>query len=349
MARTNPIKAPSPDHVAANGRRAPVPAPPVLVPCPHPAARRVPLFPAHDYITGDRFEIARCAACGLTVTEPPPGPAALGAYYPAGYYGSAGGRRFPGPVEWLQNQLYAYRARQLEQMNGGRPGRVLDVGCGRGLLLRQLHKRGWEVMGTELTEESAAYPRNVLGLPVQTGELAALEFPADHFDAVVLWHVLEHVPDPRIVLAEVARILRPGGVFLVAVPNFGSLEARLTRDKWFHLDVPRHLGHFTPAVLYKDLRQAGLRARRATYFAPEYDFFSFAQSALNRLGVRHNLLYNILRGRSAKVMHAEGVSNGQVLATFALAPLLGALSVPGSLLAAALRQGATITVYATKK
>jgi 2-polyprenyl-3-methyl-5-hydroxy-6-metoxy-1,4-benzoquinol methylase len=337
----------TPGVVPHNGHRPPPDGPPDA--CPHPAARQTPLFPARDYITGDLFEVARCGVCGLTVTTPQPTGAAMSAYYPAGYYGSRGGKRFPAVVERLQDALYARRARRLEALNGGHPGRVLDVGCGRGLLLEQLRRRGWDVQGTELSEQSAAYPRDVLGIPVHVGDLADLAFPADHFDAVVMWHVLEHVPDPQVVLAEVARILKPGGIFLVAVPNFGSLEARLTRDKWFHLDVPRHLNHLTPGVLHRELAAAGLRVRRAAYFAPEYDFFSFVQSALNRIGLRHNLLYNLLRGRGAKVMHEPGGDGPrQIAATLLLTLPLSVLSLPASLLAAGLHQGATLTLYTQK-
>jgi SAM-dependent methyltransferase len=242
-----------------------------------------------------------------------------------------------------------WRARRLEALNGGQPGRVLDVGCGRGLLLEQLRRRGWEVQGTELSAQSAAYPRDVLGIPVHIGDLADLHFPSDHFDAVVMWHVLEHVPDPAVVLAEVTRILRPGGVFLVAVPNFGSLEARLTRDKWFHLDVPRHLNHYTPAVLYRALAGVGLRVCQAAYFTPEYDFFSFVQSILNWIGLRPNLLYNLLRGRGAKVMQERGgVGPAQIVATLLLGLPLSLLSLPESLAAAALHQGGTLTLYTQK-
>ncbi len=337
----------TPGVVTSNGHHPPPPRPAHA--CTHPADRQKLLFPARDYITYDRFTITRCGVCGLTVTTPQPSGEAMHAYYPAGYYGSAGGKRFPAVVELLQNILYQRRAARLELLNQGKPGRVLDVGCGRGLLLEQLRKRGWEVQGTELSEQSAAYPRDVLGIPVQIGDLADQHFPSDHFDAVVLWHVLEHVPDPAVVLAEVARILRPGGIFLLAVPNFGSLEARLTRDKWFHLDVPRHLNHYTPTVLHRALIGAGLRVRHAAYFAPEYDFFSFVQSTLNRLGLRPNLLYNLLRGRGAKVMHERhGVGPSQIIAALLLSLPFSALSLPETLLAAALHQGATITLYTQK-
>lgn len=347
MIRMDSTEVLPPGVVAQNGHHAPPDRQPRA--CPHPLDRQTPLFPARDYISNDLFEVARCGVCGLTVTVPQLVGPAMSAYYPAGYYGTQEGKRFPGIVERLQDALYVWRARRLESLVGGKPGRVLDVGCGRGLLLEQLRRRGWDVQGTELSEQSAAYPRDVLGIPVHIGDLVDLHFPSDHFDAVVLWHVLEHVPDPAVVLAEVARILRPGGIFLVAVPNFGSLEARLTRDKWFHLDVPRHLNHYTPAVLYRALAGAGLHARSVAYFSPEYDFFSFVQSTLNRLGLRPNLLYNLLRGRGAKVMHERGgLGPLQIILTLLLGLPLSVVSVPESLIAAWLHQGATLTLYTQK-
>ena len=320
-------------------------------PCPHPAGQQKLLFPARDYITGDSFEIVHCRACKLNRTVPQPAGKEWSRYYPPEYYGAAGGRRFPKLVEALQTRLYARRAQRLETLHGARPGRVLDVGCGRGLLLREFQQRGWEVQGTESSERAAAWARDVLRLPVRVGELAALHFPDEHFDAVVLWHVLEHLPCPQTALAEVARILKRGGILLVAVPNFASVEARWARDKWFHLDVPRHLNHFTPAVLRAQLAAAGLDVARASSFAAEYDAFSLVQSALNRLGLPHNLLYRLLRSSGAKFRHPEHAEHTAAIHTAAillLAPVLGAFSLPATLLAGLCGTGATLTVHARK-
>jgi SAM-dependent methyltransferase len=317
--------------------------------CSHPAGQLARLFSARDYITGDRFEIARCGACGFTVTLPAPSFQELAKYYPAGYYGSAGGKRFPRLAEKLQDLLYSHRVREVENCRGGSPGRVLDVGCGRGLLLQAFRENGWDVLGTEMSETSAAYPRDVLKLPVRVGDLAGLKFPDCLFDAVVMWHVLEHVTDPRAMLREVSRVLRPGGIFLVGVPNFGSFEARMCEDKWFHLDVPRHLIQFTPESLREALVGAGFTISATSFFAPEYDFFSFVQSALNNCGLRQNLLYNLLRGQGAKVLHGEEPGVGQIAVTLFLSVPLVLLSVPATLLAGVLSQGATVTMYARKK
>jgi SAM-dependent methyltransferase len=317
-----------------------------MQPCLHPAAGRKLLFSATDYISGETFQVARCAQCAQVVTIPVP--ADLGRYYPASYYGDKTERRFPALMEWFQQKLYARRARSVLRSRRGQPGRVLDVGCGRGRLLQAFQRKGCEVTGTELSDDACRYAREVLGIPVRVGGLESLGFPDGSFDVVVMWHVLEHVSDPRPTLAEVARILRPGGIFLVGVPNFGSPEARLTRAGWFHLDVPRHLSHHTPASLPAALVAAGFRTVRTGFFAPEYDAFSFVQSLLNWMGVRQNLLYNCLRGHRAKVFDGKKYF-GSLVATALLAPLLGIISLPVTLLLGACGRGSALTVVAVKE
>jgi len=130
------------------------------------------------------------------------------------------------------------------------------------------------------------------------------------------------------------------------VPNFGSWEARGAKDKWFHLDVPRHLNHFTVPVLARLLSSSGLTVRSESFFAPEYDCFSFVQSALNRLGFRHNLLYQLLRQGRGKVLRSESVF--QILGTLLLAVPLTIVSLPATFLASVSRQGTAISLYAEK-
>ncbi len=318
------------------------------VECLHPAEHIEPIFATHDYITGQRFVVGHCRDCKLHVTYPAPGEDELTKYYPLSYYGS--GRRFNPIVEWLLNNLYAYRARQIESKH--KPGKVLDIGCGRGLLLNKLRERGWEPRGTELSEEAAAYARQKLRLPVSTRALQDLHFPDEEFDLVILWHVLEHVTAPRAMLKEVSRILKPGGILLVAVPNFGSWEARRSGRGWFHLDVPRHLTHFTPRTLQRSLEMVGLSLVSTNFFSTEYDFFSFVQSTQNRLGFRHNYLYNILRTRSAKVITSTGATERVGLRETALVLLtaipLAVISLGTTPILAALHKGATIAAYSVK-
>ena len=316
-----------------------------MLTCNHPADACETRFPATDYITGDSFKVAYCRQCAQVVTVPVP--ADISRYYPIGYYGNAGGRRFPVVIEWLQEKLYARRARRVLRHLSGKHPRVLDIGCGRGLLLREFQRQGCEVTGTEFSDDACRFAREVLKLPVRVGLLHELNFPDQSFDVVVMWHVLEHVSDPRATLAEVSRILRPGGVFLVGVPNFGSPEARLAKAGWFHLDVPRHLSHHTRASLESALKTAGLQPAWASFLAPEYDMFSFIQSALNWFGVRQNLLYNCLRGHGAKVM-TGGNQLGSLGVTVLLAPWLGVISLPATLLLGMVGCGSALTMAAVK-
>jgi SAM-dependent methyltransferase len=317
-------------------------------PCGHPTNSLTALFPARDFITGHDFQVAHCDHCGFDVTTPQPGPVEMAGYYPTGYYGAVEDRRFPQIVETLQNALYTLRVREVEAVANSGPGRVLDVGCGRGVLLQEFRRRGWEVQGTELSEGAASYAREALKIPVEIGDLETIGFPPNYFDAITLWHVLEHIANPRALLAEIHRILKPDGVLLVAVPNFGSLEARVSKDKWFHLDVPRHVTHFTQTTLEQALYESGFDIRHTSGFAPEYDFFSFIQSALNLCGLRHNLLYDIVRGKQAKVLSGEPAPWWQTAASVALGAVLGILSVPATLVAGFTRQGGTVSMLALK-
>jgi SAM-dependent methyltransferase len=317
-----------------------------MEPCSHRVEKLETLFAARDYVTGDPFEIRRCGDCGLALTWPAPPPGEMGRFYPDAYYGNAGEKRFVGPVEGLQRALYGSRVGLVERALGRGAARVLDVGCGRGFLLDAFRRRGWEVEGTEMSEASSAHAREVLGMRVHLGPLESLALPAESFDAITLWHVLEHVTTPVSLLSEIRRVLRPGGVLLVSVPNFRSLEARATRAGWFHLDVPRHLVHFTPETLDASLRQAGFEPLSSSWFAPEFDAFSFVQSSLNRLGLRQNALYDVLRGRAAKLGAGGGATTA---ASVALAAPLGILSLPATLLASLTGAGSTLTMLARRQ
>lgn len=314
--------------------------------CTHPTARGEPLFPARDYVTGEPFQVIRCGVCGLVRTDPQPGPGEIARYYPPGYHAQAGARRFPAPVEAVQRSMYGRRARAVERLTGT-PGRVLDFGCGPGYLLDAFRRRGWEAQGAELDDRTAAHARSVLGLPVETGVGDRWPWPDRSFDAVVLWHVLEHLADPQATLARAHRVLRPGGVLMIGVPNFASPEARLARAGWFHLDVPRHLIHLEPGWLAAALEASGLEVRGRSFFAPEFDAFSFVQSVENRLGLPHNLLYDVLRGRSSKVL-ARAAGPLQVAAALLLAAPLGLLSLPVTGALAAAGRGSSVTLLAVR-
>ena len=120
-----------------------------------------------------------------------------------------------------------------------------------------MRDQGWDVVGIELSAYAAEFSRQTYGLDVRTGTLEETAFPDDHFDVVALWDVFEHVLDPKATLAEIGRVLKPGGLFIASLPNPTGFEAKLFGAHWLGWDRPRHLHIFTPQVMENYLNDAG--------------------------------------------------------------------------------------------
>jgi hypothetical protein len=151
---------------------------------------------------------------------------------------------------------------------------------------------------------------------------------------------LEHVPDPEECVRQLHAMLAPGGVLLVAVPDFGGWQARLFGRHWLHLDVPRHLHHFTAFSLNRMLQKCGFTKVAGWHQEVEYDCFGWIQSALNALGRSPNVLFDALTGKEPRVSRME------VLANYVAGTVL---AVPATILTAAstlARRGGTLIVAA---
>ena len=146
-----------------------------------------------------------------------------------------------------------------------RPGAtLLDIGCATGEYLAWLREIGWKATGIEMDAGAAAYARENFGLDVVTGtaEEAILSFPGESFDVVTMWHVLEHLANPRAVLEQVRRVLKPAGRLHIEVPNFQSFWAQCLGENWFTLEYPYHFSHFTEQTLTRILSVTGFEVRK---------------------------------------------------------------------------------------
>ena len=141
---------------------------------------------------------------------------------------------------------------------------VLDVGCSSGDRLLVMRDAGLVPSGVE-TSPAADYARDRLGFDVRRGTLEEAHFPEARFRAVTLYNVMEHVHDPRRLLAEVRRILAPGGRLVVQVPNVASLQARIFQGRWAAVDVPRDLYYYTPRLLGRLLDAEEFEAMAVVY------------------------------------------------------------------------------------
>jgi 2-polyprenyl-3-methyl-5-hydroxy-6-metoxy-1,4-benzoquinol methylase len=293
----------------------------------------VRLLQVTDHPGGETFDVVRCRQCRLCYVRPCLRLDQITPYYPATYYGN----RHP----FLVRLMMALRGRKLPR--AAKAGRLLDFGCGRGDFLLHCRRQGWTVAGVELTQSPIVRMKRALGIEVYEPDCLE-QIPATHFDVVTLWHALEHMPDPAGTLGLVRRILKPGGLVLIEVPNFGSWQARLGGPAWFHLDVPRHLFHFDKVALMGLLQRQGFQPRRWETFSLEYDAFGLAQTALNRICTRPNHLFQVLiQGGDAAKAHP-----GDTVSSLLLGPLLVALALPASALAAMVGAGGVLRVWAEK-
>ncbi len=290
------------------------------------------------------FEVRRCRSCGQGYTWPPVPPEAIARYYPESYYGREN-VRFNVVFETLTHLLRWRRARVIRRRVPR--GAVLDVGCGRGFILSYLRSFGYESRGVEFSDTAAWHARYALGLDVHTGDFLQLPCP-DPQDAVIFWHSLEHMPRPVEVLEHAAGLLKSGGLLVVAVPNFSSLQARLFGRQWFHLDIPRHYTHFSVESLQALLRRLGFEIVQTDHFSFEQNPYGWLQSLYNALGFDDNFLYTLLKNRSARTYRIRHHPLQAVLTGLLLLPLT-LLSLALTLAEAALRKGGTVEVYAVKK
>ena len=296
-------------------------------------------------VAGFDAPVVVCEGCGLGRFQPQPPDEIIASFYPDSYYGEPG-RKFQPGVERLVRWV---GARHVEFLSRGLPpgARVLDVGCGRGVVLGALADRGFEVHGVEFSAAATrgADPRALLRVAPR---LADAGYPSAHFDQVLIWHVLEHLAQPRETLLEVRRILRPGGRLVVAVPNFSSLQARWSGTAWFHLDLPRHLYHFPLAALRRLLDETGFEPISDHHFSLRQNPFGWIQSALNRLPwLPRNGLYELLHHRASgrPAPFTPGLRTRLLLAGALLTPPALAASVFETLRAS----GATVHVVALRR
>lgn len=148
-------------------------------------------------------------------------------------------------------------------------GRLLEIGCGSGRFLQRMRRKGWAVQGVDLDPVVAKRIQERYGLSIDVGDLRALGYPAESFDAVAMSQVIEHAYDPVGLLAECRRLLRPGGHLVLSTPNARSLAHRRFARAWRGLEPPRHLQIFTRQALESSTQRVGLRIERITTLSAE--------------------------------------------------------------------------------
>ena len=195
------------------------------------------------------LEILSCRRCSSVYT--PYSPWYSSEFYYETYY-------------WDQNlEPPSFVQSRLEEIIGQfasyrQTNRLLDIGCGAGNLLLAAQKSGWNAQGLDVSPNAVKHVRE-LGFQVFHGELSDAQFPREQFDVITAAELLEHLPDPRAALQEIARLLRPGGMFWTTTPHARGLAARVLGLKWRCISPPEHLQLFSAHGLKSLMVDVGFR------------------------------------------------------------------------------------------
>ena len=261
--------------------------------------------------------LAACDTCGAATTYPPPDEAELRAAY-AGSYRPASGR-FSSGGDRLLRYTRGLLAGRLDGL--APPGPILDVGCGEGALLEALISRGRVAVGLEQGEQAAR-----TRLDVRDTEIVDFHERPGGWAAVVFWHSLEHLREPRAALRRACSLLAPSGLLIVAVPNRASWQASWLGSRWLALDLPRHLVHLPAGALLDGMRECGLTIDRISYWRGGQVVFGWTDGLVSMLPGRPSL-YDAIRQPEARATAISGSRRAITLvAGAALAPVATVLS-----------------------
>jgi len=205
-------------------------------------------------ISDEEFCVVQCRDCGMAYVNPRPTEAEIHTYYPEELYEP------DTDPEQLLHKKHGDLVMQYQYVSDMPPGRLLEIGCAKGEFMEFMRQKGWDVHGLDFSTK----PPNIFGLDVFYGSLESARYQSKSFDLVAMWAVLEHIYNPKEMLGEINRILKPGAKFITLVTNFNSLPAHFMR----HDDVPRHTMLFTKRTMREMLRRTEFQLD-AFYFNSE--------------------------------------------------------------------------------
>lgn len=230
-----------------------------------------------DYtVSGEIFPVAECRSCSLRFTQDVPDAQSIGPYYKSEDYIS-----HTNTAKGLINRLYhlvrkrtlAGKRKLVTKQTGQTKGKLLDVGSGTGAFLAEMKQHGWETTGLEPDPDARKVAMEQHHVELQ--DMDALSgLVAGNYDAITLWHVLEHVHELHATVQQFHHLLKDGGKLIIAVPNYTSPDAGLYKEHWAAYDVPRHLYHFSPRSMQVLMEKHGLQIRH--YKPMWYDPFYIA-------------------------------------------------------------------------
>ncbi len=217
-----------------------------------------------DTVSGERFEIWECKNCTQRFTQNIPEKENISKYYQSENYIS-----HTDTTKGLINNWYhkvrkftlVQKRKLIIKATGKNNGNILDVGAGTGAFLHTMKMANWVVKGTEPDKNAREKAKELYEIHLEPSE-KMYSLPSQSYDAITLWHVLEHVHDLHESMEQLIKLLSPKGILFIAVPNYTSEDAKIYKEFWAAYDVPRHLYHFSPKAMKNLLNNHGLKIEK---------------------------------------------------------------------------------------
>lgn len=234
------------------------------------------IAPAHIYVLestksiGEKeYSYLECENCGVLFVNPMPSEEVLNDIYSELWYEEQTEKNAVWSVLQTALSIWVCKARSRYAAHSKKkPGKILDIGCGTGSFLREMARRGWDVYGNEINKTAFFEAQTRVGKErVFSRSLEECGFPGNHFDAVTLWHVLEHLRSPQESLAEIYRVLKKDGILIAEIPNVRSLSLRMFKEKYSIISyyAPEHLYYWSNDAFRLLLARCGYSVRETTY------------------------------------------------------------------------------------
>lgn len=221
-------------------------------------------FSAKDNtVSKELFSIWKCNSCNAQFTQNIPDQEQIGKYYQSDSYVSHSDTK-RGLINTMYHHVRYFTLQQkrklIEHTTRIRSGEILDIGCGTGAFLNSMKNAGWSVTGLEPDETAKNKAMELYNInPHQSSYLFQLK--ENTYDAITMWHVLEHVHQLDEYIHQLKKILKEKGVIFIAVPNHTSYDAEYYKENWAAYDVPRHLYHFSPQSIEILMKRHGLKLK----------------------------------------------------------------------------------------
>ena len=229
---------------------------------------------------------------------------------------------------------------------------LLEIGCGKGKLLLNAHKKGINVYGIDL---NLRVNREVLdnNIPVAETDLKQLNkveaFPSK-FDAFIIWHVLEHIEDPKDFLSDLLKCCKQETELIIAVPNENSIQHQLTNRSWYHLDPLRHYIHYNPGTITHLLDTCGFQVNKIHHNSTYLNFIGNLISYGNLIFPIQNLPFNLVRRNKNALKGHSSISIIIQVILYGLYAIIGLIPlIIVTLLEQLLKKSGTIVVNCSPK